>query len=78
MLAATPAGAALVGGERFARSSELRRRVESLSPADRGALDAALPVLEALARRRRVLRPSGVCTQQGRVLIMGLALSVGE
>ena len=46
----TPAGAALVQGESFARSSALRRRVAALPDADRAALVAALPVLEALAR----------------------------
>jgi DNA-binding MarR family transcriptional regulator len=49
-VAATDVGAALVQGESFARSSALRRRVAALPPADRAALDAALPVLEALAR----------------------------
>jgi DNA-binding MarR family transcriptional regulator len=47
---ATSAGTALVQGESFARSSALRRRVAALSDADRAALVAALPVLEALAR----------------------------
>jgi DNA-binding MarR family transcriptional regulator len=46
----TEAGMTLVQGESFARSSALRRRVEALSDADRAALVAALPVLEALAR----------------------------
>jgi DNA-binding MarR family transcriptional regulator len=46
----TEAGMTLVQGESFARSSALRRRVEALSAADRAALVAALPVLEALAR----------------------------
>jgi DNA-binding MarR family transcriptional regulator len=50
VVAATEGGTALVQGESFARSSALRRRVVALSPADRAALDAALPVLEALAR----------------------------
>jgi hypothetical protein len=39
-----------VQGESFARSSALRRRVAALPDADRAALVAALPVLEALAR----------------------------
>jgi DNA-binding MarR family transcriptional regulator len=47
---ATPAGTSLIQGESFARSSALRRRVAALSDADRAALVAALPVLEALAR----------------------------
>ena len=50
VVGATDAGTALVQGESFARSSALRRRVAALSAADRAALDAALPVLEALAR----------------------------
>ena len=50
LVAATRSGTALVQGESFARSSALRRRVAALSPAHRAALDAALPVLEALAR----------------------------
>jgi DNA-binding MarR family transcriptional regulator len=50
LVAASDAGTALVQGESFARSSALRRRVTALPPADRAALDAALPVLEALAR----------------------------
>jgi DNA-binding MarR family transcriptional regulator len=50
LVGATDGGAALVQGESFARSSALRRRVAALSPADRAALEAALPVLEALAR----------------------------
>lgn len=50
LVATTAAGAALVQGESSARSSALRRRVAALPEADRRALDAALPVLEALAR----------------------------
>jgi DNA-binding MarR family transcriptional regulator len=50
VVAATDSGVALVQGESFARSSALRRRVAALSDADRAALDAALPVLEALGR----------------------------
>jgi DNA-binding MarR family transcriptional regulator len=50
LVAATEAGTALVQGESFARSSALRRRVAALTPADRAALEAAMPVLEALAR----------------------------
>jgi DNA-binding MarR family transcriptional regulator len=46
----TEPGMALVQGESFARSSALRQRVAALSDADRAALVAALPVLEALAR----------------------------
>jgi DNA-binding MarR family transcriptional regulator len=50
LVAASPAGAALVQGESSARSSALRRRVAALSPEDRAALVAALPVLEGLSR----------------------------
>ena len=50
VVGATDAGTALVQGESLARSSALRRRVAALPAADRAALDAALPVLEALAR----------------------------
>lgn len=46
---ATEAGRALVQGESFTRSSALRRRVGALSAQDRAALEAAVPVLEALA-----------------------------
>jgi DNA-binding MarR family transcriptional regulator len=51
---ATRAGTALVQGESFARSSALRRRVAALSVADRAALDASLPVLEALSRDEEI------------------------
>ncbi len=51
---ATRAGTALVQGESFARSSALRRRVAALSAADRAALDASLPVLEALSRDEEI------------------------
>ena len=47
---ATDAGRELVQGESFARSSALRRRMAALSAGDRAALEAAVPVLEALAR----------------------------
>jgi DNA-binding MarR family transcriptional regulator len=47
---ATDAGRELVEGESFARSSALRRRMAALSAEDRAALEAAVPVLEALAR----------------------------
>jgi DNA-binding MarR family transcriptional regulator len=50
LVAATHAGSALIQGESYARSSALRRRVAALAPADRAALVAALPVLEALGR----------------------------
>jgi DNA-binding MarR family transcriptional regulator len=50
LVAATAAGSALIQGESYARSSALRRRVAGLAPADRAALVAALPVLEALGR----------------------------
>jgi DNA-binding MarR family transcriptional regulator len=50
LVAVTDAGAALIQGERSARSSELRRRVAGLSGPERAALLAALPVLEMLAR----------------------------
>src|SRR3954452_771734 len=50
VVGATQAGAALVQGESFARSSALRRRVAALPDADRATLVAALPVLESLAR----------------------------
>lgn len=50
LVGVTDAGAALIQGESYARSSALRRRVAALSPADRAALTAALPVLDALGR----------------------------
>ncbi len=50
LVEATAAGSALIQGESYARSSALRRRVATLAPADRAALVAALPVLEALGR----------------------------
>lgn len=49
LLAATEAGLALVRGERSGRVLALAGRIAALAPADRAALAAALPALEALA-----------------------------
>lgn len=47
-VAVTPKGAGLVGGVLTARSAALRDRLLALSPGDRAALLACLPVLERL------------------------------
>jgi DNA-binding MarR family transcriptional regulator len=43
------AGAALVAGTRFARASQLARHLARLTPAQRDAIAAALPALQALS-----------------------------
>jgi DNA-binding MarR family transcriptional regulator len=48
LVRATPGGTELVRGTRAARSRLLGRRLDALDPAQRAALAAALPVLEAL------------------------------
>ncbi len=54
---ATPAGRRLHERIRAERTDALSQLIEHLGPAERDALDAALPVLEQLARDLKERRP---------------------
>jgi DNA-binding MarR family transcriptional regulator len=50
VLAATPAGRALLADDRRRKDRWVSQRMQTLEPAERAALAAALPVLEKLSR----------------------------
>jgi DNA-binding MarR family transcriptional regulator len=50
VLAATPAGRALLADDRRRKDKWVSQRLQTLEPAERAALAAALPVLEKLSR----------------------------